>query len=145
MLSAAKTQSEIDLALMEVYTARTRLPGQKIFDMMNAETFIGAKDAVVTGFADEILPANSISADLSASARARPVIAQRKVEALMASYGLRREQRVALFNEFQNGGATTMPKGMKRPDFEAMKAAMRELNDTMDKHTNALRGSRRPA
>lgn len=76
MRAAAELLDQVGRALVTDYAAKTRLPGATIAQMMDAETWLEAEDAVAKGFADTIMskPAKAAAAtrrsfDLSAYAK----------------------------------------------------------------------------
>lgn len=100
LAGAMETLGKIDAAQMDIFEARTGLKRAEIEKMMDAETFMTAKDAVDMGFADSVM-----DADLSgAKAHAAPQInAKRKLDALLAQSGVPRVERRRMLNEVAGG------------------------------------------
>ncbi|HZR66606.1 MAG TPA: head maturation protease, ClpP-related [Terriglobales bacterium] len=63
----ADTLDKVSNTMAETYAARTGLPVAEITALMNAETWMDAKEAVAKGFADSIVPADPRAAAVSAS------------------------------------------------------------------------------
>lgn len=83
-----------DLAMADVYAARTEIDTAEISALMDAETWIGGSRAVEDGWADALLPADQVSeGDEQASGRT----AQHKIDVALAKYGYTRSERRALF------------------------------------------------
>lgn len=96
MREAADVFATIDTAMSDIYVARTGLKAKDIGDMMDAETFITAKEAVKLGFADattnEPEPASSGQARAELSAR-------RRLDSILAKQGVPRSERRRLLRE----------------------------------------------
>jgi ATP-dependent Clp protease protease subunit len=103
MTGCAKVQAQVDAAMQSVYADRSKQAASIIATMMDDETWLGAKDAIDKGFADSILPAGTVTANALAAAKTQPVIAQRRLDALMAAHGVSRAERRRLFSEIKHG------------------------------------------
>lgn len=95
MREAADIFEKFDSSMMDIYAARTGQKATAIAEMMDAETYITAKDAVALGFADSVVdfPAES---EQSASNK---IAAKRRVDALLAKQGVPRSERRAMLRE----------------------------------------------
>lgn len=96
MRAAADIFEKFDASMADIYVARTGQKAAAIAEMMDAETYITAKEAVSGGFADAVtdLPAASASAGLSPE-----LAAKRRVEALLAKQGVPRSERRSMLRE----------------------------------------------
>lgn len=94
MRESADIFDKFDASMVEIYTARTGQKPEAIAAMMDAETYITAKEAVDGGFADTV-------ADMpQASASLRPeVAAKHRIDSLLAKQGVPRSERRALLRE----------------------------------------------
>jgi ATP-dependent Clp protease protease subunit len=93
MASAAELFEGFDAAIADIYQARTGLDAKAIAKLMDAETFMGASDAVAKGFADSV--ADDLKAD-DANAKApidSRLMARRQTEAALAKAGYPRSLR----------------------------------------------------
>ncbi|AWK85037.1 head maturation protease, ClpP-related [Azospirillum thermophilum] len=96
MRAAADVLEPFDAAMADIYAARTGQKREDVAAMMDAETWLGAGDAVAKGFADvvEDMPEPAVSASL------RPEIAaRRRIDALLAKQGVPRSERRAMLRE----------------------------------------------
>lgn len=110
---AATLFASFDSAIADVYEARTGAKRADIVKMMDAETFMGASDAVSNKFAD--LVDDSISSEPSAKNEAgRAIKARRQAEAALARNGLSRSERSALFADMGMNGSAL--RDASRPD-----------------------------
>lgn len=96
---AAKMEP-FDLAMADIYFARTGIDIKKIQKMMDADTYIGGSEAVDTGFADELLPSD---AKTEPRDDARAQAAARKADILFANQGMSRSQRRELISALKDG------------------------------------------
>lgn len=92
MRAAADVFDGFDSGLVDIYHARTGVKRADIVSLMDAETFMGASDAVKRGFADAQVQADQGGA--SASTQIDPALmARRQTEAALARAGLSRSDR----------------------------------------------------
>lgn len=90
-----------DATLAGLYADRTGTDAAEIARMMDAETFIAGSDAVASGFADDLLPADQVE---KVSNSAEP--AHRRVAAALARAGMPRSELRKLMKEL----AEDMPR-----------------------------------
>lgn len=95
--AAADVFEQYDAAMADIYAARTGQPVKDIARMMDAESFIGASDAVKKGFADGTFNDPEPSSD-GAVARAE-LSARRRLDALLAKDGMPRSERRRLMRD----------------------------------------------
>lgn len=98
LMEIADQLEPFDIAMAEIYAARTGLDPKAIQKKMDAETWINGSAAVDEGWADELLPADQVTKDKSARAE-RP--AAYLADAAFAKAGLSRSERRALINELR--------------------------------------------
>lgn len=92
MTAAAETFARFDAAMTGIYAVRSGLPDADIAAMMDAETWIGAADALARGLADSTFDAPSPEAATPHD----PMAARRRLDTLLASVGVPRSERRAL-------------------------------------------------
>ncbi|PPD10341.1 MAG: peptidase [Methylocystis sp.] len=98
MRDAADMFAPFDAAMAEIYAARSGLDVAEVAQMMNAETFINAKEALAKGFADTSFEETKAPETGDANARAE-LSARRRLDALLARQGVARAERRKLFRE----------------------------------------------
>ncbi len=96
--AAADTIEPFDGAMAGIYAARTGMSEKKVAELMAAETWIGAGEAVKMKFADSIMPDPSESLQASASVR-RDVSAKRRIDAALSAQGVTRSERRAMMRD----------------------------------------------
>ncbi|TWG97012.1 Protease subunit of ATP-dependent Clp proteases [Ochrobactrum sp. J50] len=106
MREAASLFDEFDVALADIYHARTGMDRIGIERLMDAETFMTAAQAVEYGFADAVDDAivhggnDEDRARAAATAPVRPEIqARRRIDAALAKQGVSRTERRKMFNQ----------------------------------------------
>lgn len=97
MREAADVFAPFDAAMGDIYAARSGMKAADVAAMMNAETFINARDAVAKGFADDVM--EDATADAATQARAGSVNARRRLDSILARQGLPRSERRRLMGE----------------------------------------------
>lgn len=109
LAQVAADMEPFDKAMNDIYGARTGLNTATIEEMMNAETYIGGRDAVEKGFADRLLSADEISDDDDS-----PAAALRKLDAMLAKTDAPRSERRKLLKALTGSkpGAAANPEGM---------------------------------
>src|SRR5690625_320475 len=90
MVEAAELLEPFDMAMADVYSARTGQDKNDIIRMMDKETWINASKAVEEGFATGYLDSNLIADDVSAEANVKYLAV---VETAMAKAGHTRSER----------------------------------------------------
>ncbi|PWL16387.1 peptidase [Falsochrobactrum shanghaiense] len=97
MRDAATLFDQFDAAIADIYAARTGMERAHIEQLMDAETFMAAAQAVEYGFADVVDDAE-IHPETNASAPIRPEIhAKRRIDAALAQQGISRTERRKMF------------------------------------------------
>lgn len=127
--AAAETMQPFDLAMADIYAARSGLDMETVLQLMDAESYIGGSDAVEKGLADSLL-----SADAVADGDDSPAAALRKLDALLAKTNTPRSERRRLIKALSGGkpGAATPSNGTPR--------AAEIENETIDRLEAALNG-----
>jgi len=104
MRDAAEMFDGFDSAIADIYEARTEQPRKAITDLMDAETFMGPKDAVAKGFADSVDEGLSLPDDDDAqNAAQRPINAVRQLDAILAQQGMSRGERRSFIQDVKTG------------------------------------------
>jgi len=99
MREAATLFDQFDAAIADIYQARSGMKRADIEQLMDAETFMAAAQAVEYGFADVVDDAE-IHPETNASAPIRPEIhAKRRIDAALAQQGISRTERRKMFNQ----------------------------------------------
>lgn len=100
-----------DSAIADIYEARTGVKRAEITKLMDAETFMGASDAVKNKFADVV--DDSLSAPSEANNTVdRTIMARRQTEAALARAGFSRDRRSEMLSEL--GVSKAAPRDASR-------------------------------
>lgn len=127
-----------DMTLADIYAQRTGIDLDDIVKQMDAETWIGGREAVDKGWADAFLESDEISS--APSNRSETILAKRRMDAALARSGMPRSQRNELINDFRTsmlgaaGGGRDTPTDMPgavAPDLSAALRAARELTQIL--------------
>lgn len=107
MREIADRLEPFDMAMADIYTARTGLDPKAVTKKMDAETWINGTAAVDEGWADALLPADEVDEQKGAKAqRAAPYL----IDMALAKAGLPRSERRSLLQEFK----ASMPRATGR-------------------------------
>jgi ATP-dependent Clp protease protease subunit len=107
---AADWLAPFDATAADIYAARSGLETAEIAKMMDRETWIGGTDAVARGFADALLPSDSVAAD-AASAAAATGPAAHRLDTLLAKLDVPRSERRELIRQLKGGTPGAAPTG----------------------------------
>ena len=103
MAEAAALFESFDAALTEIYAARSGRPATEIAALLDAETFLGAEEAIAAGMADGMVAASDtrpLTQLQQSAAQARPDIqARRRIDAALAQQGISRSARRAMLKD----------------------------------------------
>lgn len=134
---AAKVFATFDASMASIYAARTGLNEAAVMAMLDGDgaaadgTWMMADEAVSAKFADAVTEAPA--GKRQAKALAPDVAAKRKLDAALASQGIPRGERRAIFNDIQ-GMPDAAPKagthdaaGTAMPDAGALSAGLSQL------------------
>ena len=128
MRDAATLFDRFDAAIADIYQARTGMKRADIEQLMDAETFMTAAQAVEYGFADVVDDAE-IHAETNASAQVRPEIhAKRRIDAALAQQGITRTERRRMLNQI---AGTHDAADTAMHDAGSHAAALQRLIDTI--------------
>jgi len=101
-----------DSTAADIYSARTGMDAQALGKMLDRETWIGGRDAVDQGFADDFLSADEVAAEVKNSSDGKPVVAAHKIDTLLARAGVARSERRELLAAMKGGMPSAAPAGM---------------------------------
>lgn len=87
-----------DVAMADIYAARTGADAKEMGKLMDAETWIGGSAAIEQGFADELLPSDQVE-QKGAKASASAV---RRIEAALRASGMPKSEAMRLISEFKS-------------------------------------------
>lgn len=132
MRDAASLFDGFDSAIADIYEARTGAKRKEIEGLMDAETFMGASDAVAAKFADRVDETMVLGGgEASNSADRSDIRARRQVEAALARAGFSRNQRSEMLTEL--GANSAAPRDASRNsaarDAGVSPVALRQLID----------------
>jgi ATP-dependent protease ClpP protease subunit len=131
MRSAADMFDGFDAAIADIYEARSGMKRAGIEKLMDAETFMGASEAVKNGFADIV--ADDISAVAGdAKNMDRGLMARRQTEAALARAGFSRDKRSEILSEI--GASVAQRDASRKPaarDAGIDPAALQRLIETI--------------
>lgn len=99
---AADQLETFDDALAGIYAARTEQEKEEVAKMMDKETWFSGDQAIESGFADELLPADAVEEKEQTSELA----SLRSCDVALAKYGVPRSQRRALINRIKELSGT---------------------------------------
>jgi len=125
----AEKMAPFDLAMREIYVARTGMDETTITEMMDRETWMNGGEAIGKGFADALLPADSTQQDNDS-----PIAALRKLDALLAKANTPRAERRGLLNALRGDMPGAIPPSHGTPC-----AAHEVSSETWTQLDNALR------
>ncbi|NGP18914.1 head maturation protease, ClpP-related [Devosia aurantiaca] len=108
MREVAEWLEPFDTALVDVYAARTKQDAKAIAKWMDDETFMSGSMAIERGFADALLPSDTMTQDEPAKAEDRRVNELRAMELTLVSAGKSRTDARASINKIKGtpGAAT---------------------------------------
>lgn len=100
-----------DMAMADIYAARTGAETKAMAKLMDAESWIGGSAAVEQGFADALLPSDQVGKG-EAKAMAH---AARRIEAALRASGLPKSEAMRLISEFKSGAGDPPGSGAGDP------------------------------
>lgn len=101
MRETADFLEPFDAAMVEVYAARTKGDAKAIARWMDQETYMSGSTAIERGFADALLPADTITVDDNAKAADRQLNDLRVMELQLVAAGLTRTEARARINKIK--------------------------------------------
>ncbi|OHV13003.1 head maturation protease, ClpP-related [Kushneria phosphatilytica] len=99
-----------DAAIADIYAVRTGLPIDDIKSQLDAETWIGGREAVDSGWADTFLESDRIEEE-GGNARNDYRMAARKMDIAMAKAGITRSERRSLMQTYKSGTPSAADSG----------------------------------
>ena len=101
-----------DTSMAEIYADRSGQDVKKLADMMDKETWIGGKDAVDLGFADDFLPRDQVSVSHDEGDAASALRAERMFDVMAARAGVTKSAGRDLLASLKGGKSGAAPSGM---------------------------------
>lgn len=130
MADASTLFEGFDGAIADIYQARTGLDAKAVAKLMDAETFMGASDAVAKGFADSVN--ESLKADgADAKNLDSRLMARRQTEAALAKAGYPRTMRSEMLAQLTNSPTRDAGQNSAARDAGVNAASLRELIDIL--------------
>lgn len=96
----ADMMEPFDASMADIYSARTSMELKAVQKLMDGESWIGGSAAVEQGFADALLPSDSVKEGAKAQSS---LIAARKLDIILAKQGMPRSERRSLIQELKSG------------------------------------------
>ncbi|HSH43661.1 MAG TPA: head maturation protease, ClpP-related [Arenicellales bacterium] len=93
----AETLAPFDRAMADIYSVRTGADIDEMAALMDAETWLGGRDAVEQGFADDLLASDQVGEGERTNAAS-----VRRLEAALRASGLPRSEAMRLISEFKS-------------------------------------------
>lgn len=103
MREVADWLEPFDQAMADLYAARTDQTVKEVAKLMDNETWMGGAKAIDLGFADEFMPADQVADDPAARAAAKDMLAVKRVDSLLCSAGVPRNERRSLIGSLKSG------------------------------------------
>jgi ATP-dependent Clp protease, protease subunit len=101
-----------DATAVDIYHARTGIDGASLAAMLDREAWIGGKDAIDQGFADDFLDADEIDASQDAKASsASELRAERRLDQLLKVSGISRSEQREIVAALKGGKPGAAPTG----------------------------------
>lgn len=120
-----------DAMAADIYAARTGLDPKAIGKMLDKETWIGGKEAVDQGFADDFLSSDEIDSKARNSADGRTLVAAHKMDTMLARAGVSRSERrdmiAALKGGMPSAASAGMPGAAVIAEVESLLSSIRSL------------------
>ena len=120
-----------DQTAVDIYAARTGLEPKAIGKMLDKETWIGGKEAVDQGFADDFLPTDEIDSKAKNLADGRTLVAAHKMDTMLARAGVSRSERrdmlAALKGGMPGAASSGMPGAAVIAEVENLLSSIRSL------------------
>lgn len=113
LAEAATLFEGFDSAIVDIYQARTGADRKAIVKLMDAETFMGASDAVANKFADRVDEGLKLETSAQNRADDEQIRAKRRIDAALAKDGLPRSERRKMLAELKGGTHDAAPTTMR--------------------------------
>lgn len=133
MRETADWLAPFDKTQVDIFAARTGDSPEKIAKMLDAETWIGGQEAVDTGFADALLPADEVTEAEEAPAAA----SVRRLENSLRASGLSRKDAATLISDFKaslRDAAEPTPDQRDAVEIATLAAKAASLTSLLENH-----------
>lgn len=100
-----------DSAAVDIYVARSGMDAGEVAKMLDRETWIGGKEAVDKGLADDLLSSDEVESKAKNALDAPAIVAAHKVDELLASMNVPRSERRELIQALKGGKPGAAPSG----------------------------------
>lgn len=130
MRETADWLAPFDKTQVDIFAARTGESPEKIAKMLDAETWIGGQEAVDTGFADALLPADEVTEAEEAPAAA----SVRRLENSLRASGMSRKDAATLISDFKaslRDAASPEPGQRDAADLQALASKAASLTSIL--------------
>lgn len=107
----AETLEPFDRAMADIYAARTGQTQDEMLALMDSETWIGGSDAIESGFADGLLPADQVQEVEGAGASTANAV--KRLDLIMARQSIPRSERRKLIQEIKSGTPSAAGDGTR--------------------------------
>lgn len=126
MRETAEWLEPFDQAMVDLYAARTGQDAKAVAKWMDAETFMSGSQAIERGFADALLPADTMKVDEDAKAQDRAVNELRAMELQLVSAGMTRSDARARISKIKGtpGAAVEDPTPGAGDDWSGLSALL---------------------
>lgn len=131
MRETADWLAPFDKTQVDIFAARTGESPEKIAKMLDAETWIGGQEAVDTGFADALLPADEVTEAEEAPAAA----SVRRLENSLRASGMSRKDAATLISDFKaslRDAAQPEPGQRDAADLQALASKAASLTSILE-------------
>ncbi|CZT36144.1 head maturation protease, ClpP-related [Rhizobium sp. 9140] len=129
MRETADWLEPFDQAMVDLYAARSGQDAKKIAKWMDDETFMSGSQAISQGFADALLPADSMKIDDEAKARDQDLNDIRAMELSLVSAGMTRSDARARLSKIKGtpGAAVEATPGAGAEDWSGLSGLLSTL------------------
>ena len=131
MRETADWLAPFDKTQVDIFAARTGESPEAISKMLDAETWIGGQEAVDTGFADALLPADEVTEAEEAPAAA----SVRRLENSLRASGMSRKDAATLISDFKaslRDAAPPEPGQRDAADLQALASKAASLTSILE-------------
>lgn len=129
LAEAAKVFEGFDNGIADIYQGRTDLDREKIFSLMDDETFMGPTEAKQHGFADQI--DENLVAETADTEQTKAQNAVRILDAKLAQTGMSRNERRKLISNFKSGTQDAADNVTRDAD-EKLLASVRQFTEQLN-------------
>lgn len=118
-----------DQAMVDLYAARTKQDPKQIAKWMDAETYMSGAQAIERGFADSLLPADTMTVDEGAKSREAEINEIRAIELSLVSAGMTRSDARARLNKIKGtpGAAVEATPGAGADDWSGLSGLLSSI------------------